>query len=76
MTPEHLRWLEAAYVYYLHPEHDPIMNDYTWDMTGRKLLREGQIEEFMGSLFFMKENDYPEEIRKKYNADQRSCGNP
>jgi hypothetical protein len=65
MSPEYLRWLEAAYVYYLHPEHDPIMSDYQWDMWGRQLEKDGIIEEF-GSLFKMKELDYPEEIRQKY----------
>lgn len=68
MQADYLRWLEAAYVYYLHPEHDPLMSDYQWDMWGRKFEAEGIIKEF-GSLFQMKEKDYPEEIRKKYGND-------
>lgn len=65
MNPTYLRWLEAAYLYYLHPEHGIIMTDSTWDSIGRKLEQDGIIEEF-GSLFQMKEKDYPEEIREKY----------
>lgn len=65
MTPKHLRWLEAAYLYYLHPEHDPIMSDAEWDDIDRQLEALGNIASF-GSLFQMKELDYPEEIRSKY----------
>jgi len=64
-SPEHLRWLEAAYLYYLHPEHDPIMSDAEWDYIGRSLEKQGIIESF-GSLFQMKEEDYPKAIREKY----------
>lgn len=65
MQTKHLRWLEAAYLYYLHPEHDPIMSDAEWDHIGRQLEKEKIIPEF-GSLFRMKEQDYPQEIRTKY----------
>jgi hypothetical protein len=66
MTDLHLRWLEAAYLYYLHPEHGVLMSDFEWDFIGRKLESNGEIESF-GSLFQMRENDYPESIRNKYN---------
>jgi hypothetical protein len=59
------RYLEAAYLYYLHPEHGIIMSDYDWDVLGRKLEQQGVIAE-SGSLFQMREEDYPEHIRKKY----------
>jgi hypothetical protein len=65
MQNDYLKWLEAAYVYYLHPEHDPIMSDYQWDMWGRQFEQEGVIKEF-GSLFQMKEAEYPQEIKNKY----------
>lgn len=65
-----LRWLEAAYLYYLHPEHDPLMSDAEWDWLGRQLEQEKQIESF-GSLFQMKEADYPNEIREKYGNRQK-----
>ena len=64
-NPTYLRWLEAAYVYYLHPEHDPIMSDYEWDAIGRQLEKDGVIKEF-GSLFQTREQDYPVSIRSKY----------
>lgn len=66
-TDEYSRWLEAAYLYYLHPEFDPIMSDAEWDYVGRKLEAEGVIKEF-GSLFQMKEMDYPDAIRNKYKG--------
>jgi len=59
------RWLEAAYVYYLHPEFDPIMSDAEWDYIGRELEQEGVITSF-GSLFQMGEDSYPKEIQEKY----------
>ena len=65
MQTKQLKWLEAAYVYYLHPEFDPIMSDAEWDYVGRQLEKEKIIDSF-GSLFQMKEADYPEEIKQKY----------
>lgn len=59
MNDEKLKWLEAAYLYYLHPEHGELMSDAEWDYMGRE-------ENWEGSLFYMKEEDYPESIRKKY----------
>ena len=66
MSEKYLKWLEAAYVYYLHPEYDPLMSDAEWDFIGRELEKEGTIKSF-GSLFQMKELDYPKEIRNKYD---------
>jgi hypothetical protein len=65
MTKDMLRWLEAAYLYYLHPEHGETMDNYEWDALGKKLEKSGQIKE-AGSLFQMQEEDYPQSIRKKY----------
>ncbi len=65
MTEKYLYWLEAAYLYYLHPEHGEIMDNYQWDRIGLELKNSGEIDEF-GSLFQWKEKDYPESIRKKY----------
>jgi len=66
LDPEVLKYLEAAYLYYLHPEHGIVlMHDLEWDALGRKLAAEGLIKE-AGSLFYMKENDYPQIIRDKY----------
>ena len=59
MSPKRLKWLEAAYLYYLHPEHGQVMSDAEWDWTGRE-------DNWEGSLYYMKEADYPEEIRNKY----------
>ncbi len=62
-------YLEAAYLYYLHPELNlEIMSDLEWDALGKELQSLGVINQ-SGSLFYLKENDYPEEIRKKYNAN-------
>lgn len=62
------RYLEAAYVYYLHPELGIVlMHDLEWDALGRELEAKGLIKE-AGSLFYMKEADYPESIRKKYET--------
>ena len=58
-------YLEAAYLYYLHPEHGETMSDHQWDALGRELFKQGLIKE-TGSLFRMKEADYPETIRAKY----------
>ena len=66
MIPQELfRYLEAAYLYYLHPEEDPLMSDHEWDALGRELEERGLIKE-TGSLFQMREQDYPETIRNKY----------
>lgn len=54
-----LKWLEAAYLYYLHPEHGEMMHDSEWDKIGRD-------NGWDSSLFYMSETDYPEEIRNKY----------
>lgn len=54
-----LIWLEAAYLYYLHPEHGQLVPDGVWDQWGRELGKPG-------SLFHFKEEDYPETIRNKY----------
>lgn len=62
MTDEKLRWLEAAYLYYLHPEFiefEEFMSDAEWDALWRK-------NNWECSLHYMKEEDYPEEIRNKY----------
>lgn len=59
MNEQKLRWLEAAYLYYLHPEHGELMSDGTWDYLWKK-------NGWESSLFHMKEEDYPEEIRNKY----------
>lgn len=65
-SPEILRYLEAAYLYYLHPELGIVlMHDLEWDMLGKQLEGNGEIEK-AGSLFFMKEEDYPLNIRLKY----------
>lgn len=64
------QYLEAAYLYYLHPEHlqyEEFMSDYEWDALGRKLEKEGIIKQ-SGSLFQMREEDYPRHIRDKYAA--------
>lgn len=61
----HSHYLEAAYLYYLHPEHGVLMSDFEWDALGRALELNGEIEE-AGSLFHMKEHDYPEYIRERY----------
>lgn len=58
-------YFEAAYLYYLHPEHGQLMPDAAWDFLGRDLESKGLIEK-SGSLFHMREDDYPEHIRKKY----------
>lgn len=63
-----LRYLEAAYVYYLHPELGlELMHDLSWDQLGRDLEAAGLIEQ-SGSLFHMREMDYPQEIRDKYKG--------
>lgn len=62
------KYLEAAYVYYLRPELGIVlMHDLEWDALGRELEAKGLIKE-AGSLFYMKETDYPETIRKKYET--------
>lgn len=62
------KYLEAAYVYYLRPELGIVlMHDLEWDALGRELEAKGLIKE-AGSLFYMKEIDYPETIRKKYET--------
>jgi hypothetical protein len=68
MTPKE-RYLEAAYLYYLHPEHGIVlMSDSEWDALGRELFAAGEIDH-AGSLFHMKEMDYPESVRTKYGND-------
>lgn len=63
---EVLRYWEAAYVYYLHPELNILlMSDLEWDALGKELEMQGLIIE-AGSLFQMSEQDYPESIRNKY----------
>ncbi len=59
MIADKSRWLEAAYLYYLHPEHGELMSDAEWDFLWRQ-------NNWESSLFYMKEEDYPEEIRNKY----------
>lgn len=60
------RYLEAAYLYYLHADFNIVlMHDLVWDQLGRDLEAAGLIER-SGSLFYMKEQDYPQEIRDKY----------
>lgn len=63
--PFYLLWLEAAYVYYLHPENDPVLSDAEWDNLGNRLATSGCIEDSK-SLFHLKEEDYPLIIRQKY----------
>ena len=63
------RYLEAAYLYYLHPEKGIVlMSDHEWDALGQKLFAAGEIEH-AGSLFRMKEADYPAFIRSKYGTN-------
>lgn len=71
-------WLEAAYVYYIRPDLDPIMFDAQWDMMARHYEQEpprhplvnkfisenGKLEMF--SAYHLKEADYPQWIREKY----------
>lgn len=71
-------WLEAAYVYYLRPELDPVMFDAQWDMLSRAFEknppRHPLIEKFrtetgdimLCSAFHLREEDYPDWIREKY----------
>lgn len=61
----HLLWLEAAYLYYLHPEINQILTDYSWDGLGKSLMLRDVIAEG-SSLFHLKEEDYPLSIREKY----------
>lgn len=61
-----LRYLEAAYLYYLHPEEGETMSNYEWDALGQKLDKKGLIK--AGSLFQMDEEDYPKVIRDKYTT--------
>ena len=64
--PEVLRYLEAAYLYYLHPELGiELMSDAEWDHLGSRLEDAGKIER-AGSLFYLREADYPKSIRVKH----------
>lgn len=68
ISTELYAYLEAAYLYYLHPELGiQTMTDHEWDALGFKLLKQGEIAH-TGSLFKMKEQDYPQSIREKYAA--------
>ncbi len=72
----YLRWLKAAYLYYITPGEDTGMGDSTWDYYAREFYKARDTlpkEEFPvlhherwdgGSLFFLKKSEYPEEITK------------
>ena len=65
ISEQKLKWLEAAYLYYLHPEHGELISDAEWDYIGNEICKE-ENREWEKSLFYMKETDYPQEIRDKY----------
>lgn len=62
-NPDERLWYEAAYLYYLHPEHGELLPDAVWDQLGRKLGKPG-------SAFHLREEDYPEDIRVKYRSER------
>jgi hypothetical protein len=69
----YIRWLRAAYLYYITPGEDTGVQDYTWDHWSRELfgmraflpVAEYPVvhrEEFIGgSLFWLKRDEYPAE---------------
>jgi len=72
---EYLRWLRAAYRYYVTPGEDTGMSDYEWDQLSRKFYADKDNypasdypvlhhSEFTGgSLFWLKRGEYPEEVK-------------
>ena len=73
-------WLEAAYLYYIRPDLEPIMFDAQWDMMAREYeqhppnhplvekfrSKEGKVEMF--SAFHLTAEDYPDWIKEKYSV--------
>ena len=71
----YIKWLRAAYIYYIKPGDDPGMTDTEWDSISRALYRaRGEIQEELfpvvyrneftgGSIFWLKRGEYPEEAR-------------
>jgi len=66
MSEEHLQYLKAAYLYYIRPELGVVlMHDLVWDALGAHLEANGEIEK-AGSLFWMREHDYPRQIIEEF----------
>ena len=74
MTP-YIQWLRAAYRYYITPGEDTGMPDGVWDRCSREFYENRDLypveqypvlhrPEFTGgSLFWLKRNEYPEEVK-------------
>ena len=72
----YLKWLRAAYLYYIVPGGESEMHDLEWDALGRKLfLIRDHLDPQMypvlfspkyegGSLFWLRAQDYPEEVKQ------------
>ena len=72
--------LTSSYIYYLHPDKTPLMNDSLFDEAMRVLRKNFDTIEHKhkhliteddlacGSLFGLKEEDYPEEVKYVANA--------
>lgn len=84
---QYIRWLRAAYLYYISAGEDSGMTDAEWDMWSRHFhakradLPADQYpvlhrEEFTGgSLFWLKASEYPEEAKRpvSYSKTINGC---